>query len=91
MQYPHKGVDTIRTKQHRTLIDILVATRKRRKVSQVQLARKLKHSQTWVARVESGGRRIDVVEFLRLTDALGLDPAKIIRAMRNAGNENNRT
>jgi transcriptional regulator with XRE-family HTH domain len=80
-------MDTIRTKRHRKLIEILVIERKKRKIMQTDLARKIKRSQTWIARIENGGRRIDVVEFLLLVEALGLDAAKIIRIVRDAGRD----
>ena len=35
-----------------------------------------------LARLESGQRRIDVVEFLDLADALGFDPVRAISALR---------
>ena len=35
-----------------------------------------------VARLESGQRRIDVVEFLELAEAVGIDPARTISALK---------
>jgi transcriptional regulator with XRE-family HTH domain len=75
-------VATIHTKQHKRLIGLLIAERKKAGLVQNDLAAKLKRSQTWVARTESGGRRIDVVEFLALTKAIGIDPVKIIKQLR---------
>ena len=80
-------MDTIRTKRHRTLIEILRSERTKRRISQEQLARKLKKSQTWIARVEGHGRRIDVVEFLTLCELLDLDAAKMIRKIQAAGRD----
>jgi hypothetical protein len=34
-----------------------------------------------VAKYESGERRIDVVEFLAITRAIGVDPATVVRAL----------
>jgi transcriptional regulator with XRE-family HTH domain len=43
------------------------------------LAQRLGEYQSFVARLESGQRRVDVVEFIALSEILGFDPAKFIR------------
>jgi HTH-type transcriptional regulator/antitoxin HipB len=74
-------VETIRTKRHKRLIEILIAERKAAGIRQVQLAKKLKRSQTWIARIEMGGRRIDVVEFLDLAEAIGFNAPKLVEQL----------
>jgi len=59
----------------------LVAGRKSAGLSQQQLATRLKTSQTVVARIETGERRVDVVEFIDITRALRLDPHKILEEL----------
>jgi transcriptional regulator with XRE-family HTH domain len=49
-------------------------------ISQIELAKKLKRSQTFVTRMETGRRRIDVVEYLELAEVIGFDAAKLIEA-----------
>jgi hypothetical protein len=39
---------------------------------------------TWI---ESGKRRIDVIEFLELAEAIGFDPTNILRQIQAAGGE----
>jgi ribosome-binding protein aMBF1 (putative translation factor) len=51
-------------------------------VSQAQLAQRLRRYQSFVATVESGQRRIDVIEFLDLADAIGFDPIDAIKKLR---------
>ena len=51
-------------------------------MTQADLAARIGEYQSFVARLESGQRRIDVVEFLELADAVGIDPAKIISAVK---------
>jgi DNA-binding XRE family transcriptional regulator len=75
------GVLTIRTKRHKQLIEILVAERKRRGITQVGLAEQLGVSQTWIVRLESGSRRLDVVEFIALAEVIGFSPLKIIKTL----------
>jgi len=76
-------VKTIRSKRHKRLIELVVAERKRAGIRQVALAKKIKRSQTWIARTESGERRLDVVELLDLAEAIGFDaPAMVAEVQR---------
>jgi transcriptional regulator with XRE-family HTH domain len=75
------GVDTIATKRHKRLVEILVAARKRAGVRQAELARRVGKTQTFVARFEAGQRRIDTIEFLALCEIIGLDPLKVVRKL----------
>ena len=43
-------------------------------LTQVMLAKKLGNTQTFVSKMERGERRIDVVEFVEICEALGVDP-----------------
>jgi transcriptional regulator with XRE-family HTH domain len=66
------------------LVDLLIAERKRARLTQADLAKKLGRYQSHVATIESGQRRIDVVEFLAIAEAIGFDPAKLIRRLATA-------
>ena len=44
-------------------------------MTQAQLAERLGEYQSFVARLESGQRRVDVVELIELGGILGFDPA----------------
>jgi hypothetical protein len=68
---------TIHSKRHKKLIELVVAERKRA-LTQVQLAKKLKRSQSWVARLEGGDRRIDVIELLDLAEIIGFDAPAMV-------------
>jgi transcriptional regulator with XRE-family HTH domain len=74
-------VETILTKRHKRLVAALIAERKKAGINQVALAKKLKRSQTFIARMESGRRRIDVIEFLDLAEAIGFDAPKLLEAL----------
>ena len=67
-------MDTIRTKRHAELVEALVDARIRAGIRQAELARQLGKTQTFVARFESGQRRIDVIELLALCEIYGIDP-----------------
>lgn len=69
---------SLRSRRHRALCATLVAARKTSKLSQHELARRLRTSQTVIARIEIGERRVDVVEFIDLARALKLDPRELL-------------
>ena len=75
---------TIRSSGHEALRVALIAARKAAGLTQEQLAARLKQHQSFVARVESGERRIDVVELIVLARALGTDTAGLLAATEAA-------
>jgi len=64
---------TLRSPRHVRLIDLLVEQRNRAGLSQADLAEKLGRYQSVVSSMESGGRRVDVVELLDIAELIGLD------------------
>jgi transcriptional regulator with XRE-family HTH domain len=48
---------------------------------QIDLAKKLKKPQSFISKVESGERNLDVVEFTTYCIALDLDPAKFFKKL----------
>lgn len=69
---------TLRSPRQLRLIDLLVEQRKRAGLSQSDLADRLGRYQSVVSSIESGGRRIDVVELLDIAEAIGLDVHALI-------------
>ena len=69
---------TLRSPRQVRLIDLLVEQRKRAGLSQADLAKKLDRYQSVVSSIESGGRRVDVVELLDIADVIGLDVHALI-------------
>ena len=78
---------TIHSARHEALRALLVRERKAAGMTQATVAKKLGRYQSFVATVESGQRRIDVVEFLDLARAIGFSPetaiGKLARIRRN--------
>jgi len=68
----------------------LVDARTKAGLSQKELAAKLRHHQSFVARVESGERRIDVVELVVLARAIGFDASEILAIVEAATEPNHR-
>lgn len=70
---------SIFTQRHQELIGFLASTRKAAGVTQVGLADLLGKPQSFVSKTERGERRLDVIEFCQVAEALGYDPATLLR------------
>lgn len=75
---------SLHSPQHVAFCALLVKARKTAGLTQQELAKRLKKPQSFIAKYEGGERRIDVIEFLAIADAIGADPARILRALRPA-------
>ena len=73
---------TLNSRRHKLLVDLLVKRREVIGMTQAELAARLGQYQSFVARLESGQRRIDVVEFLELSEILGFDAAEAVEAIK---------
>lgn len=67
------------TQRHQEFIAFIASARKVADVTQVELAARLGKPQSFVSKVERGERRLDVIEFCQVAEALGHDPAKLLR------------
>jgi transcriptional regulator with XRE-family HTH domain len=67
----------VQQKQHKAVGDALAAARERAGLTQQGLAKRLRKPQSFVSNYESGQRRIDLLELIRITQELGVDPAKV--------------
>jgi transcriptional regulator with XRE-family HTH domain len=72
-------IKTLGTKQHQALIALLISKREAAGLTQTELATALGEYQSFVARLESGERRVDVVELIQLSGILGFDASAIVR------------
>lgn len=68
---------TIYQNQYLRLVGKLRERREDLGVSQAQLASHLGWPQQRISSIESGSRRLDVLEFCRLASALGIPPAEV--------------
>jgi transcriptional regulator with XRE-family HTH domain len=69
---------TLRSPRHEALRAFLVERRKKAGLTQAQVAARLGEHQSFVARVEAGERRVDVVELLDFAEAIGFNPREAI-------------
>jgi transcriptional regulator with XRE-family HTH domain len=65
------------------LLELLVAAREKAGLTQQQLADRLGKPQSFISKYEGGERRIDVIEFIAIADALDMDASRAIRDIRS--------
>ncbi|MEA5421538.1 helix-turn-helix transcriptional regulator [Spirulina sp. CCNP1310] len=56
----------------------MIAARKDAKLTQQSIATALQKPQSFVAKYENGERRLDVVEFLIIAQAIGVNPCNLL-------------
>jgi transcriptional regulator with XRE-family HTH domain len=70
---------SLRSAEYQRLVALLVDARRKAGVRQQALAKKLGKPQSFVAKYEGGERRLDVVEFIAIAQALDADAVKLFR------------
>jgi transcriptional regulator with XRE-family HTH domain len=76
-----KLVKSVHSAEHAGFCAAMVAARKRAGLTQDAVALRLKRPQSFVAKYEGGERRLDVIEFLAVTKAIGADPVRLLRSL----------
>jgi transcriptional regulator with XRE-family HTH domain len=66
------------------LCELLIEARKKAGLTQVEVAERLGKPQSFVAKYEGGERRLDVIEFVAVAEALGLEAANILTLLQKA-------
>ena len=69
---------TLDARRHEALRAFLVERRKRVGLRQVDLAKRLGRSQSYVSNIEIGQKRIALIELIEWAEALGFDPEEAI-------------
>ena len=72
------------TAEYRVFLQQLIAARKNCGLTQTEVAEKLRKHQSFVSKYERGERRLDVVEFLKIANALNFEPCAFLRALSKA-------
>lgn len=70
---------TIYTKTHKSLVKRLVEAREQAGLLQEEVAKKLGRTQSYVSKLESGQRRIDIVQIKELAKLYKKDPEDLIK------------
>ena len=89
MTVRHGGSDRVSTKaklapELRILGEVLARARERAGVKQADLAARLGMPASYLSKIESGTRRLDVIELIRIAEAMEIDPAEIVSEVAKA-------
>lgn len=63
---------------------LLSDARREADLTQAELAARLRKPQSFVSSIESGQRRVDLLEFVRIAACLGVDAPKLFRRLIKA-------
>jgi HTH-type transcriptional regulator/antitoxin HipB len=85
---PRGGADRISTKtklagELRVLGEVLVRARERAGLKQAEVAARLGLPASYLSKIESGTRRLDVIELIRIAEAMGVDAAELVAEVRD--------
>lgn len=72
---------SIHSQAEATLRALLRDAREKADLTQHELAKRLKKPQSFVAKYEIGERRLDVIEFIMIAQAIGVDPTKLVKSL----------
>ena len=64
----------IRDRPYEVLVEQLTKLRKEQSLTQKELAERLGKPQSFVSKYESGERKLDVIEFILISQQIGVDP-----------------
>lgn len=69
---------SLHSDENKALVAVLVKARKAADISQTELADRLNKRQQFVSRIESGERRVDLLEFVMIARALKIEPRDLL-------------
>lgn len=73
---------TIYQEPYLRLVQALVQARKNAGLTQTQVAEKLAKPQSYIAKVEGADRKLDVMEFVELCEAIHQNPSELIKLLK---------
>ena len=83
----YSGQDRVSTKAKLAdelivLGEVLVRARERAGLKQSDVAAKLELPASYLSKIENGTRRLDVIELIRIAEAIHIDPAAIVSELK---------
>ncbi|MBR1544732.1 MAG: helix-turn-helix transcriptional regulator [Alphaproteobacteria bacterium] len=73
----------ISTESYYLFANLLKQARVQANLTQVELARKIGVPQSFVSKYENNERKLDVLEFIKISQLIGLRPTDVIRKFLN--------
>ena len=85
----HGGADRVSTKfklagELKVLGEVLTRVREREGLKQSEVAERLGLPASYLSKVESGTRRLDVIELIQIAEAMDVEAAELIREVQKA-------
>jgi transcriptional regulator with XRE-family HTH domain len=74
-------VRTLDSPRHEALRAFLIEARDKAGLRQIELAKRLRRSQSYVSYVETGQKLVDVVELMEWAEAIGFDARDAIKRL----------
>ncbi|WP_420797700.1 MULTISPECIES: helix-turn-helix domain-containing protein [Pasteurellaceae] len=74
---------TIYKEKYQKIIQCLISTRKKQGITQQQIANKLNKPQSYIAKIERCERKLDILEFIELCEAMNTSPITILQKFVN--------
>jgi ribosome-binding protein aMBF1 (putative translation factor) len=72
----------LRSARHRALVAAIVGAREATGLSQREFAAKLNRSNNFIQRTEAGKRQLNVLDFIEIAKAAGLEPADLMSRLQ---------
>jgi ribosome-binding protein aMBF1 (putative translation factor) len=81
---------SIFTNKYKDLCHLLIQARESQGLTQARVAERLNRPQSFVSKYENGERRLDVIEFLEVAAALGVQAESLLAIVEDKGKRRNR-
>ncbi|TPL55405.1 helix-turn-helix transcriptional regulator [Mesorhizobium sp. B2-4-2] len=75
---------SVHSERHRMIAAALASQRRAKGLSQAEVARALGRHQPFVANIESGERRVDLVELMDIAKIIDLDVVALVRDLQGS-------
>ncbi len=76
---------SIYSRRHERLCELLIEARIDAGYTQQGIADRIGKPQSYIAKIEGGERRLDVIEFIEICEAIGADSANIVNSITSRG------
>jgi len=66
---------------------LLIDARRKAKLSQTEVATRLKRPQAFVSRYETGQQKLDIADLLEISGVLGIDPLTVLKKLKKLADD----
>jgi transcriptional regulator with XRE-family HTH domain len=76
-------VKSLHTLEYQHFRELLIGARNKSNLTQLEVSTRLSRPQSFVAKYERGERRLDLIEYLEVCNALDVDPHEVLSALQS--------